>query len=256
MRLLHTGFPSPLASAAAIAALAVVGGVVMVDGAGLFSPGGLARPHADLEQCASCHAPPGSGQVMSDRCAACHDEIVAEVGSGQRLHGLLPDAGRCLGCHTEHGGAGGRLTAYERVHHDAFGFPLTGRHRQVACDGCHTGADFSDAPTACVGCHAEPDEHRGQFGTACDDCHSTESWSGARFDHSFPVDHGTGRRSTCRTCHPQDYRTYSCYGCHEHTPEGIRGEHLEEGIRDYHDCMRCHPTGREHEGRHGGEDGD
>jgi hypothetical protein len=48
---------------------------------------------------------------------------------------------------------------------------------------------------------------------------------------------------------PRSYRTYTGYGCHEHSPEEIREEHLEEGIRDFDDCMRCHPTGREDEAK-------
>jgi hypothetical protein len=43
------------------------------------------------------------------------------------------------------------------------------------------------------------------------------------------------------TCHKaQDYRAYTCYGCHEHTPANIRAEHQKEGIRDFENCVDCH----------------
>ena len=73
------------------------------------------------------------------------------------------------------------------------------------------------------------------------------------FDHEFPLDHGSrGRASECSVCHqdaPRSYRTYTCYGCHEHSPARVAAEHREEGVRNLDDCVRCHATGREHEGR-------
>lgn len=45
----------------------------------------------------------------------------------------------------------------------------------------------------------------------------------------------------CVTCHKGGvYSTYTCYGCHEHTPAKIRAEHEEEGIRDFENCVECH----------------
>lgn len=336
MKPLRLGFLSPLATLVTVAALAAVAAVVAVRGAGMFSPGALSaaegeplggvRAHGELA-CARCHPAPWQGDVVSDRCAACHVEVTAELREQRPLHGALPGAAACLACHTEHLGPRGDLTIDSSVPHDDFGFSLrvhgrradgaafacadchtesleaytcggchdeedprfeeehvaawgreclachdgvdrfsagvfrhdrtdfrlTGRHRQVACVDCHEGARtlerFADAPGACVDCHPDPEEHRGQFGTACGDCHSTETWEGARFDHDFPLDHGSRRASPCKTCHPDapDWDTYTCYGCHEHTPANIRAEHLEEGIRDYRDCVRCHPTGREEE---------
>jgi hypothetical protein len=110
----------------------------------------------------------------------------------------------------------------------------------------------------CIGCHRADDEHRGEFGSDCGECHSVETWEGARFDHEFPLDHGEEGTIPCRTCHEDrtNYKSYTCYGCHEHSPARIRAKHDEEGItgRELEDCVRCHPTGREHEGEgRGGE---
>jgi len=37
-------------------------------------------------------------------------------------------------------------------------------------------------------------------------------------------------------------RRYTCYGCHEHTPNNIHRKHTEGGIRirNYDNCIRCH----------------
>ena len=42
---------------------------------------------------------------------------------------------------------------------------------------------------------------------------------------------------------------YTCYGCHEHSRSKIREEHLEEGIRDYENCVECHRSGDEDEAK-------
>jgi hypothetical protein len=44
-----------------------------------------------------------------------------------------------------------------------------------------------------------------------------------------------------------DYSRYTCYGCHEHSPEKIRREHIEEGIRDFKNCVECHRSADEHD---------
>jgi hypothetical protein len=51
-----------------------------------------------------------------------------------------------------------------------------------------------------------------------------------------------------------DYSRYTCYGCHEHSRSGIREEHLEEGIRDFEDCVECHRSGDAEDGEHGRDD--
>ena len=74
------------------------------------------------------------------------------------------------------------------------------------------------------------------------------------FDHdkSFLLD--ADHKVQCSTCHTKNnYSTYTCYGCHEHTPDRIRAEHREEGIRDLDNCVRCHRSA-EGEGSESGED--
>jgi hypothetical protein len=132
------------------------------------------------------------------------------------------------------------------------------------CESCHNPSSWEDATfdherfgasSQCVACHAEPQEHAGRFGTDCASCHSTNAWKPASYNgpHTFPIRHGDGDGS-CQTCHPNDLTTYTCYGCHEHTQANIAGEHREEGITDFQNCVECHIDGREHEGGEGGGD--
>jgi hypothetical protein len=200
----------------------------------------LAGKHGGLG-CERCHPNArraGDFANAPDRCVDCHRDDDVHAGR----YGA--DCGRC------HDAGGWTPATFD---HSTTSFPLTGAHVRVACSGCHEGGRYQGTSTTCVACHPMPADHRGTFGEDCAACHDTTTWEGARFDHRFPLDHGASRPVACKTCHPDGYRAYTCYGCHEHTPARIAGEHREEGISDFRDCVRCHPTGREDEGEHGGE---
>jgi hypothetical protein len=185
-----------------------------------------------LVACQDCHQDSGY-QGTPQTCYACHqadDTHQGELGTD------------CQICHTPSG--------WDEVifNHASTTFPLTGAHLPLACPDCHSGGDFSQASGACASCHADPDFHLGLFSSDCAACHATKAWSPARFDqaHTFPLNHGEAP-SDCRLCHPASLNEYTCYGCHEHSPAEIEEEHLEEDIRDFQDCMRCHPDGEEPE---------
>jgi hypothetical protein len=164
-------------------------------------------------------------------CAACH------VGT-TKLAGYRTASRECVSCHRKDDEHGGR-----------FG---------IACGSCHTVTAWKPATfdhkasKDCVSCHRKDDEHRGEFGTDCATCHSIKAWRPATMKHTFPLDHGERGRTACTVCHEpgRPYPEYTCYGCHEHTPDRIAREHREEGIGGarLNDCVRCHPSGREHEG--------
>ena len=67
------------------------------------------------------------------------------------------------------------------------------------------------------------------------------------FNHSiFPVNHGTDQQqSTCQTCHPNGPSTYTCFGCHFHTPANVMSIHENHNLAALQDCIRCHPQGRQ-----------
>lgn len=138
--------------------------------------------------CASCHQAdsPHERQFADVTCDACHD-------------------------------TGGWEEA-RRFDHDRAAYVLTGRHRRVACSGCHA----STAPSggvgvvryrgvraeACTDCHE--DEHDGAMPGRCEGCHDTSGWERvdrarveSTFDHratGFPLE-GSHAAASCAACH-------------------------------------------------------
>ncbi|MBM4424569.1 MAG: hypothetical protein FJ030_14470 [Chloroflexi bacterium] len=204
-----------------------------------FSLASHARNYDDSPiECGACHT--GAAFAFSDTaCADCHGahDFAFMVDHAAKF------GGDCISCHD---GAGNLANFdHSRV------FPLDGQHAEIDCEACHVNKQFKDTPRECVTCHAEPQIHAGVFGLDCAACHSTAAWTPAALkNHAFPLDHGEGGEVACAVCHPNTYTEYTCYGCHEHTPQNISGEHTEEGITGsrLENCTECHPTGREHEG--------
>jgi hypothetical protein len=252
---------------AALATMASVVALILAGGGKIFSPGQLnsqSRKNVSLGgvishaetggNCATCHAPPWSSESMADRCLVCHANVKTQLDTQQPLHGKLSAARQCRTCHTEHQGSHAVLTSLDRFDHDLAAFKLTGRHLKVDCQSCHVANVYRGTPQTCASCHAEPKMHKGPYGTACAQCHSTTAWTGAVFKHTFPLQHGQRRKqNTCATCHPAapDYRTYTCYNCHEHKPQQMERRHANRNIVNLQNCASCHPTGREHEHRKG-----
>jgi hypothetical protein len=128
------------------------------------------------------------------------------------------------------------------------------RALRVACDKCHRTdawkpASFDHAGLTqaelnrCESCHQAPaDTLHNQMRGNCAQCHQPPAWKPATFDHDqyFPLD--GDHNVTCGTCHSgQNYRQYTCYGCHEHTPENVQARHREEvGSGSLDQCVRCH----------------
>jgi hypothetical protein len=232
-------------------------------------------------RCRTCHA---DDRVPTPaRAAAMGAERVAT------LRGLHADtlAADCLACHTDHEGhdpaRGTKPFAHEQLASDV----------RARCAACHAGVQPADAvhrrPTPCAACHgtsawtpatfthdandptlarrcaechaadlpASDGLHQPSM-QACADCHGIERWTPATFEHGryFQLDRDHDVR--CSTCHQDraQFTSYTCYGCHEHTPAGMQREHAEEGlVRDLDRCARCHRSADgEGEGEHGGHD--
>jgi len=185
-------------------------------------------------ECADCHQDDIT-RFEANTCGECHLEVDAAF---TREHAQI--FGRdCLGCHT---GSGDFSSDFD---HSQTSFPLEGKHIKVACKDCHTQGITAKIESSCYSCHKQDDEHRGSYGTDCGGCHTPDDWENANFKHTFPINHEKRGGSACQVCHPDTLQTYTCYGCHEHTPDKIKREHREEGISNYQNCMDCHPDGRE-----------
>ncbi|HWE26325.1 MAG TPA: hypothetical protein VG496_20480 [Myxococcales bacterium] len=196
----------------------------------VFSPGPLFKGHADLEglsNCTKCHV--AGAQLSQDRCLDCHTELKQRVAKKQGYHGQIPAAERaCETCHHEHQGLDFAIVDWGKGGKNAFdhrrtGWPLNGKHAKLKCDECHQDRLITDSsvrelhkkrrdtylglPAKCAACHF--DEHRGQLGTECKDCHNEKAWKPAPgFDHSttnYPLE-GKHAQVKCADCHKQRER--------------------------------------------------
>lgn len=212
----------------------------------MVGPGKLIAGHQPINSdCFACHS--AFTGVQSDKCMACHKP--AQIGrltttgapvvkplTRTPFHQELQSLD-CTGCHSDHAG----VARYQSVGH--FDHALL---KQTVAKQCQT-------------CHQSPaDKLHQKITTGCTQCHSQKQWSPATFEHSryFVLDRDHDVK--CATCHTSSsgnsYKEYTCYGCHEHTPDKVRREHVEEGIRDFKNCVQCHRSSREHGGE--GEDDD
>ncbi len=257
-----------LAGPALLVGLVGVGVVAFASGGRMFSPGALnAQTHDNRKlgdvtshaaiggNCSACHAPPWSRDNMASRCLNCHTDVRDEIDTEQALHGRLSNGNQCRTCHSEHNGVHADLTTFARFDHDCTRFKLTGKHTAAECQSCHRDNQYMDTPSDCVGCHAEPpvpDVHKKRYGSNCSQCHTTTAFTGSSFKHSFPINHGRGRRgaSDCATCHkeaPDNFASYTCYGCHEHNEDRIKRRHTRVAAAELPNCVHCHKGGRERE---------
>jgi len=196
----------------------------------VFSPGPLNKGHAKLEglaNCTRCHV--AGGQLSDQRCLDCHTELKQRIAKRHGFHGLLAPAERaCSKCHHEHQGLDFDLIDWGKrgkagFDHRRTGFPLLGKHAPLQCDQCHQDRLVVDASirelrkthagrktylgvaVQCSACHF--DEHRGQLGTACKDCHNEKGWKPApKFQHArtdFPLE-GKHAEVKCVACHARE----------------------------------------------------
>jgi hypothetical protein len=189
----------------------------------------LTGGHSGLA-CTGCHAT-GTFAVSGSTCRACHAADDAHNGA------FGTDCGACH-----------KPTVWTDVSfdHSKTAFPLTGKHQGLQCTRCHPGGVFQGTSTTCLACHTAPATHVGALfsGRSCAGCHTTAGWTPATLpNHTFPLNHGR-TTSACAVCHPSNYASYTCYGCHEHSQAEMIASHQEHGITDLSDCVHCHPTGR------------
>ncbi|PKO32607.1 MAG: class III cytochrome C family protein [Betaproteobacteria bacterium HGW-Betaproteobacteria-7] len=215
----------------------------------MVAPGKLIPGHGKLEaDCFACHAPFTGAD--SQRCITCHkpEEIgrltsaglpIAKPLTSTPFHQKLTRQD-CVACHSDHAG----VKRFRPTGH--FDHLLLEKITREQCRDCHK---------------APQDNLHRQLTANCSQCHSQNKWTPATFDHrkSFELDRDHNVR--CVTCHLRDdYSRYTCYGCHEHSPAKIRREHIEEGIRDFDNCVECHRNANEDDirgefGRRGGKQG-
>ena len=232
-------------------------------------------PHGDQfnDSCDTCHNAeswkpttfdhdtsifPLTGQHIELECNTCHNS--ADTAGVRQFIGLPTDCNSCHGKENPHVARFGQTC--ETCHttaawwpaefdHNLAAFALVGKHVDTACEDCHTTIRedgrpvFKGTPADCFSCHKKDDEHNGNLGTSCADCHTPADWKPSTFDHNKSSFLLTGKHGkvACNDCHTQTdgtgHRIYrgtprDCFSCHK-ADDAHKGEFGP-------DCLSCHTT--------------
>ena len=250
----------------------------------MINPGEMTKGHQNLNnKCLSCHEP--FKGISNDKCISCHK--LAEIGKDTlfsidtisnkikiQFHESLTNQD-CIACHSDHKGINPNLSLNKFEHSlltnsvknnclSCHKTPDNELHKQLStdCKSCHNTSDWKASITFnhelivgfnknnCTSCHQSPkDTFHQSVKNNCNACHKTNKWLPSTFNHAaffvLDKDHNPNK---CSTCHvDNNFKTYTCYGCHEHSQANIRSEHLEEGISNFQDCVLCHKSANEHD---------
>ncbi|MEO8703308.1 MAG: cytochrome c3 family protein [Kofleriaceae bacterium] len=165
---------------------------------------------------------PLKGEHAKNKCEACHPERkFTEANTTCSAEGCHADddahkgrlGKKCEQCHVE--------TGDNLFNHNTMSkFRLDGKHLTVRCADCHPSVTFKPRPANCFGCHPEPVVHKGQYGTGCEQCHTTRTWEDIKPLHDvgdFSL-RGMHNNLACERCH-RDNRPLAgsgnlCINCH------------------------------------------
>jgi nitrate/TMAO reductase-like tetraheme cytochrome c subunit len=174
-----------------------------------------------FKSCANCHKDPHENKFGPD-CAQCHSEESFKA-----------------------------VKSIGQFDHSKTGYPLTGRHIQLACKLCHkAGITEHVRHEQCIDCHK--DYHKGQFKQDgeirdCSDCHDVNGFSSFSFSiekHNltkFKLE-GSHLATPCFECHKKEkdwnFREVgnNCVDCHK----DIHKDFLDEKYYPAQRCENCH----------------
>lgn len=243
--------------------LAIIVGIMLARGNGMFSPGalnaiegrnigGFSSHAATLGDCELCHVAPWSSERIADRCENCHTDVVSEMSKIAKAHGAMlhddPNLA-CAHCHPEHQGSSAPLTLKQaRVDfpHDVMEYSLSGHELTAA-----------NQPFVCEDCHAE--NLTGFESSTCIECHR-------ELDLAFTQAHVLSWGEDCLACH-DGVDTYNKHFDHGKVPFALMGAHVDVDCYTCHtdarslldlqsaprDCFSCHREDEPHEGRFGAD---
>jgi len=249
----------------------------------MLNPGELIEGHQNLkENCLSCHEP--FFGISNKKCITCHklSDIGKDTINGKGktagmekilFHQSLSDQ-KCSSCHNDH------IGLKPEMHISSFDHGLlsesvisncTSCHKQPSdnlhmqfsseCKSCHNTGGWKsdvkfdhamingDTKNNCASCHQKPDDSfHNLINDNCNKCHSTNKWIPSSFDHTNYFILDKNHNAECNTCHTNNnFSSYTCYSCHEHSESEMLNEHREEGINDISKCADCHKSGNEHD---------
>ncbi|MBS0579518.1 MAG: hypothetical protein JSR36_09660 [Proteobacteria bacterium] len=168
--------------------------------------------------CHDCHTATAATQKLAEDCFGCH--------RAQDVHGgRLGKA--CDECHTTEG-----WRASVAFDHDLTRFPLVGLHVAVPCEQCHATRQYRDVGRECIDCHRRDDIHKGNLGSECARCHTSNGWRQWEFDHAKETHFALAGA----------HAKLSCEACHRRPPDAVK---LKQ------DCLSCHEKDDVHLGQYG-----
>ncbi len=189
-------------------------------------------------ECAACHTNGYAGTPTA--CASCHtDNYNSAQNPNHKAAGISTE---CETCHTENGWIPSQFD-----HAASTGFALTGGHSGKQCSACHIG-NTTSATSDCFSCHQSnynsAENHLAQnYPHDCTQCHSTNNWDDANFDHNataFPLK-GAHVATDCAACHTNGYAgtPTACASCHTDNYNSAQNpNHKAAGIST--ECETCH----------------
>lgn len=205
--------------------------------------------------CQRCHPNQQKHQYVGVRtdCYSCHAaDYEGSQAPNHRAAGFGTDCSQCHAVNDPGWGGG--------FDHVRTGFPLAGAHASTPCSRCHTGNNFRNAGTQCIGCHqqqftaAASPRHTG-FSTDCLACHSMTGWKPATFDHNRTAFRLIGAHvaASCTQCHANGVfagTPAQCVSCHQQNYANAANPRHSPGMPT--DCTPCHtsaawrPSGFDH----------
>ena len=261
----------------------VIIGIVLVFPHAMVSPGNLYQAHSELNNdCFACHK--AFSGTPNENCISCHK--VSDIGTKTNKKGDSTSINNkiqfhknlknqdCISCHSDHKGLNPKLSLKKFDHIflsesnrnqcvSCHSQPKNKLHNQVSnsCVSCHSTASWTStisfnhdlikeiSRNNCITCHQIPkDNFHSSSTNNCASCHGLNKWKPSTFNHNIAFVLDENHNTDCKTCHVNnDFKTYTCFGCHEHSMNNIREEHIEEGISNFDNCVSCHRSGNKHD---------
>ena len=192
--------------------------------------------------CAQCHANNNYTTLPTD-CYCCHTTDYKATNNPKPCRRWVPDH-----CHSAIPPTSWAGAVFD---HSKTPFPLTGAQYTVAC-ACATSTTCTRArrPIATPATRRTTTAPQSQpHGSGISDhlryCHTTTSWAGATFNHTwFPTNHG-GANGVCATCHTNsaDYSVFTCTNCHAKAETDQRHSGINGYVYNSVNCYACHKNG-------------
>lgn len=190
--------------------------------------------------CVKCHVNNNYTSIPKD-CYSCHKSDYTRTTDPNHVAAGFPTS--CETCHSTTSWAGASFD------HSKTAFPLTGAHVHTPCVKCHINNVFAGTPKDCYSCHkgdyngtTDPNHLSAGFPTTCQTCHTTTSWAGATFNHTwFPTSHG-GANGVCKTCHTNssNYAVFTCTNCHGKSKTDGQHSGVSGYVYNSVNCYACH----------------